>query len=276
MAGISSKAAGQGLDCGCSNKKGYNGNEIQADEFSDGAGLDFYDFNARTYDQQIGRFIQTDPMTEEGGQESLSQYHFAYNNPILNSDPDGKCPICPAIPFIVEGVKVIGAAIISYIAAKEIAPVAKDAILNTEAPSIPASSNRSVTNNSFAWDPSYLNQLRTSKAEGDNSATNKKSETSSQTRNPHGSKGKPDHQEKVKELAEKAKAENPDKIILQEKKIQVEGSNRRPDVQVVDPKTGKAEKIYEAERRPKSQRNIKRESEYKRLNIPSETHKVGQ
>jgi RHS repeat-associated protein len=276
MAGISSKASGQGFDCGCGNKKGYNGNEIQTLEFSDGSGLDVYDFNARTYDQQIGRFIQIDPMAEFGGQETLSPFHFAYNNPTLYSDPDGKCPVCPAVPFIIEGIKFVGAAVISYIAAKEIAPVATEAILKSGSPPIPASSNKSVTNNSFAWDPSYLTQMRMSKAEGDNATGNGKSKTSGQTRNPHGSKGKPDHQEKVKELAEKAKAENPDKIILQEKKIQVEGSNRKPDVQVVDPKTGKTEKIFEAERRPTSQRNIKREQEYKRLNIPSETHKVGQ
>lgn len=32
--------------------------------------------------------------------------------------------------------------------------------------------------------------------------------------NPYGSKGKPDHQEKVKELQEKAKVENPGKDII--------------------------------------------------------------
>jgi RHS repeat-associated protein len=89
MAGISSKAAGK-----LENKKGYNGNELQNKEFSDGSGLDVYDFNARTYDQQIGRFIQIDPLTEEGGQESLSPFHFSYNNPVLYSDPDGQCPNC--------------------------------------------------------------------------------------------------------------------------------------------------------------------------------------
>jgi RHS repeat-associated protein len=94
MAGISSKAAGKGLDCGCGNKKGYNGNEIQAKEFSDGSGLDVYDFNARTYDQQIGRFIQIDPLTEEAGQDALTPYHFSGNNPSTFNDPDGKCPWC--------------------------------------------------------------------------------------------------------------------------------------------------------------------------------------
>ena len=94
MAGISSKAAGKGLDCVCGNKKGYNGNEIQAKEFFDGSGLDIYDFNARTYDQQIGRFIQIDPSTEDAGQDALTPYHFSGNNPSTFNDPDGKCPWC--------------------------------------------------------------------------------------------------------------------------------------------------------------------------------------
>jgi RHS repeat-associated protein len=149
MAGISSKAAGKGLDCGCGNKKGYNGNEIQAKEFSDGSGLDVYDFNARTYDQQIGRFIQIDPLAEEGGQESFSPFHFSYNNPVLYSDPDGKCPFCPAIPFIVEGLKILGAAAISYVAAKEVAPVLTDAIMNTEAPSLPRLNASAADANAF-------------------------------------------------------------------------------------------------------------------------------
>jgi RHS repeat-associated protein len=103
MAGISSSTvnfggyttSGSG-DCGCPNKKGFNGNEMQNKEFSDGSGLNVYDFNARTYDQQIGRFLQVDPMMDEGGQESLSPFHFSYNNPVRYNDPDGKCPYCPA------------------------------------------------------------------------------------------------------------------------------------------------------------------------------------
>ena len=58
--------------------------------------MDFYDFNARTYDQQIGRFLQIDPKADEHDQEILSPYHFCNNNPILHNDPDGKCWLCKA------------------------------------------------------------------------------------------------------------------------------------------------------------------------------------
>ncbi len=87
MAGISSKAAGK-----LENRYKYNGNKLESGEFSDGSGLEMYDFNARTYDQQIGRFMQIDPEVEDG-QESWTPYHFGLNNPILNDDPDGKNPI---------------------------------------------------------------------------------------------------------------------------------------------------------------------------------------
>ena len=88
MAGISSKALSFGDP---RNRKGYNGNELQNMEFSDGSGLEVYDFNARTYDQQVGRFIQIDPLFEEG-QESFTPYHFSFNNPIRYNDPDGEAP----------------------------------------------------------------------------------------------------------------------------------------------------------------------------------------
>jgi RHS repeat-associated protein len=91
MGGISNKALNFGRP---ENKKGYNGNQIQNKEFSDGSGLEIYDFNARTYNYMIGRFIQVDPLSEEGEQESLNSYHFTENNPIRYNDPDGKCPNC--------------------------------------------------------------------------------------------------------------------------------------------------------------------------------------
>jgi len=111
MAGISSKAAGS-----LANKKQYAGNELQNKEFNDGSGLELYDFNARTYDHQIGRFIQIDPMTDEGGQESLTPFQYCGNNPILNSDPDGKFFF--VLPIVYYAVAAGVAAVGTYIAVK--------------------------------------------------------------------------------------------------------------------------------------------------------------
>ena len=86
--------------------------------------------------------------------------------------------------------------------------------------------------------------------------------------------GKQDHQQKVQELNSKALDEaNNDETVLIEKKIQIEGSNRRPDVQIID-KDNRTRKIFEAERHPESKRNRMREEEYKRLSIEYETHSL--
>jgi RHS repeat-associated protein len=111
MAGISSKAAGK-----LENKKQYAGNELQSKEFADGSGLDFYDFNARSYDHQIGRFHQIDPMTDEGGQESLTPFQYCGNNPVLYSDPDGK--LFFVLPIVYYAVAAGVAAGVTYVAVK--------------------------------------------------------------------------------------------------------------------------------------------------------------
>ena len=108
MAGISSNAANT-----LQNKKGYNGNELQSKEFSDGSGLEMYDFNARFYDPQLGRFMQVDPMSEEGDQESWGPFGFGYDNPIRYNDPDGKCPCL--IPFLIPALKAATAAVVAYV-----------------------------------------------------------------------------------------------------------------------------------------------------------------
>ncbi|MCK7553476.1 hypothetical protein MKQ70_00035 [Chitinophaga sedimenti] len=79
MAGISTKALGS-----LGNRYLYNGKELQAKEFSTG-GLEWYDYGARFYDAQIGRWQTHDPKL---------QYHSPYlamgNNPFNGVDKDGK------------------------------------------------------------------------------------------------------------------------------------------------------------------------------------------
>lgn len=73
------------------------------------AEMGWIDLNNRFYMPDLMRFGQTDPITE--GQENYSLYQYGYNNPVLNSDPNGNCIICPAIPFlpeIVAGATVVG------------------------------------------------------------------------------------------------------------------------------------------------------------------------
>jgi RHS repeat-associated protein len=84
MAGISSKA----LNGVVENKRGFNGNELQSKEFFDQSGLEFYDFNARSYDQQIGRFLHVDPKSANA--PDWSPYRAFYDNPIKYIDPNGQ------------------------------------------------------------------------------------------------------------------------------------------------------------------------------------------
>ena len=75
------------------NRYKYNGNEEQSD-----FDLGLYDFNARFYDKQLGRFTSVDPLADEATQESFTPYHYSINNPVLFSDPSGACVLglpCP-------------------------------------------------------------------------------------------------------------------------------------------------------------------------------------
>lgn len=83
MAGISS----QSLPVKLVNRQKYNGKDLQQHEFSDGAGLEWYDYGARMYDPQTGRFTAQDAYAEK--YYGMSPYQYAANNPIKNIDVNG-------------------------------------------------------------------------------------------------------------------------------------------------------------------------------------------
>jgi len=82
MSAISSKSAATST-----NKLKFGGKELNSREFNDNSGLELYDFSARNYDPQIGRWLSNDPLADK--EPSLSPFRYGFNNPVRFFDANG-------------------------------------------------------------------------------------------------------------------------------------------------------------------------------------------
>jgi RHS repeat-associated protein len=261
----------------------YNGKELHSD-----FGLGMYAYGARYYDPSIGRFIGVDPISDEF--PFVSTFNYAENEPIANIDLHGLQKWKAVAGGFINAT--VSNNSLGLINRGDPARFGKDAnafavgqfigdVVSVITGAAEVGGGGGATVAGVITSPFTFGLTASVSVVGVAVATHGAAVTGTAAanivramRNPNGSKGKPDHQEKVKELTDKAKSETKaGEQVLTERKIQGHDSKRIPDVQIVD-KTGKTRKVFEAERRPNSARNKTREAEYDRLEVDRETHSL--
>lgn len=85
MQGISDRALKTNY---AENKYRFGGKELQHQEFSDGSGLEEYDFGARMYDQQLVVWHNIDKLADK--YYGTSPFVYVLDRPTVAFDPDGK------------------------------------------------------------------------------------------------------------------------------------------------------------------------------------------
>ena len=85
----------------------YNGRTF--DELSAGGG--FYDYGARIYSPELGRFLSTDPVWNQDDPQSSNLYAYTLNNPYKYTDPTGREPsaLTPQLNFSGQPQRVVDA-----------------------------------------------------------------------------------------------------------------------------------------------------------------------
>lgn len=100
IAGISTQAPGR-----LENKLKYNTKELQHNEFSNGSGLEWYDYGTRLMDPQIGRWHVPDPLSSK--YSNYSPYNYVLNDPVQMIDPDGMDPLSWGTGTYYEGAEAV-------------------------------------------------------------------------------------------------------------------------------------------------------------------------
>ena len=155
IAAISGKKLPDANEGNIDNKNLYNDKEL----FDDGD-LDWYDYGFRSYDPQIGKFPQLDPLT--GDYPHYTPYQYAGNEPIANVDMDGLEEFNAL--HVIEEIKIVGHKVAQTVSSSSnlisgILKGTQTAIANLA----PAIANNVITNSSIKNSISEKNRNNASK-----------------------------------------------------------------------------------------------------------------